>query len=87
MGLEGALVMDVTEGSGADKAGILPTRRSSNGDIVLGDLIVEINDDPVRSNNELLLTLEKYKSGDQVNVKVKRKDQSTTLTVILGSMH
>jgi len=87
MGLEGALVMDVTPGGGAEKAGILPTRRSSNGDILLGDLIVEINDEPVKSNNDLLLTLEKYKSGDQVKVKVKRNDQSNTLTVTLGSMH
>jgi S1-C subfamily serine protease len=85
MGLEGALVLDVTEGSGAEKAGILPTRRTSNGDIVLGDLIVEVNDEPVRSNNDLLLTLEKYKSGDEVKVKVKRKVLSTTLTVTLGS--
>ena len=87
MGLQGALVMEVTDGGGAEKAGILPTRRSSSGDIILGDLIVEINDEPVQSNNDLLLTLEKYKSGDQVKVKVKRKDQSTTLTVTLGSMH
>jgi len=87
MGLEGALVMDVSPGGGAEKAGILPTRRSSNGDILLGDLIVEINDEPVKSNNDLLLTLEKYKSGDQVKVKVKRNDQSNTLTVTLGSMH
>jgi S1-C subfamily serine protease len=49
--------MDVTEGSGADKAGIQPTRRASSGDIIPGDLIVAINDDPVKSNNDLLLTL------------------------------
>jgi len=87
MGLKGALVMDVTKGGGAEKAGILPTRRSSQGEIILGDLIVEINDEPVTSNNDLLLTLEKYKSGDQVKVMVMRKDQSSTLTVTLGSAH
>jgi S1-C subfamily serine protease len=87
MELQGALVMEVTEGGGAEKAGILPTRRNSNGDIILGDLIVELNDEPIKSNNDLLLALEKYKSGDQVKVKVKRKEQSTTLTVTLGSAH
>jgi S1-C subfamily serine protease len=83
--LVGALVMDVTQGSGAEKAGIQPTRRSSNGEIILGDLITEINGTPISSNNDLLLTLEKYKPGDQVSVKVKRKQQTSTLTVKLGS--
>ncbi len=85
MGLQGALVMDVTKGGGAEKAGILPTRRSPQGDILLGDLIVEVNDDPIKSYSDLLLTLEKYKTGDQVKVKVKRREESTTLMVTLGS--
>jgi S1-C subfamily serine protease len=85
MGLQGVLVMDVTKGSGAEKAGMQPTRRSGNGDIILGDLIVGINDEPIRSTNDLLVALEKYKSGDEVRVKVRRRDQSTTLTVTLGS--
>jgi len=87
MGLEGALVMDVTQGSGADRAGIRPTKRDANGEIVLGDLIVEVNDDAIKSNNDLLLALEKYKTGDQVKVKVKRNNQSDLLTVTLGSSH
>ena len=87
MGLEGALVMDVTQGGSAEKAGLRPTRRDETGDIILGDLIVEVNDDPITSNNDLLLTLEKYKTGDQVKVKVKRRNQSDTITVTLGSSH
>jgi len=85
MGLEGALVMNVNEGGSAAKAGIQPTRRDKSGDIVLGDLIVEVNDDPIKSNNDLLLALEKYKTGDQVKVKVKRRNQSDTIMVTLGS--
>jgi S1-C subfamily serine protease len=38
--LKGALVIDVTPGSGAQKAGIEPTRRNYYGEIVWGDLIV-----------------------------------------------
>ncbi len=87
MDLQGALVMNVGRGGSADKAGILPTRRDKSGDIILGDLIVEVNDDPIKSNNDLLLALEKYKTGDQVKVKVKRGTQSETIIVTLGSAY
>ena len=85
MDMEGALVMYVTDGSGAARAGIMPTRRSRSGEIILGDLIVAIDDKPITSNNDLLLTLEKYKPGDQVSVKVKRDGKTSTVTVTLGS--
>ncbi len=85
LNLEGALVLDVTPGSGADKGGIRPTRRSSDGEMTLGDLIVEINDEAIKSNNDLFLTLEKYKPGDQIRLKVIRNKQPTTLNVTLGS--
>ncbi len=85
LNLEGAMVLDVAPGSGAAKSGLRPTRRSSSGEITMGDLIVEINDEPIRSNNDLLLTLEKYKPGDQIRMKVIRNDQPATVNVTLGS--
>ncbi len=85
LNLQGALVMDVTPGGGADKAGVKPTRRSSNGEFILGDLIIEINDEVIASNSDLFLTLEKYKPGDQIRMKVKRNNQTITLNVVLGS--
>lgn len=85
MELKGALVMDVAKGSGAEKGGLQPTRRSANGDIIVGDLIVEINGEPIESNNDLFLTLEKFEPGQQIRLKVKRKDQISDLTITLGS--
>jgi len=85
MKLKGALVMDVAPGSGAAKGGLKPTTRTRTGEIVLGDLIMEINGEPIKSNNDLLLTLEKYKPGDQVRMKVMRDDQPATINVTLGS--
>ncbi|HJW28969.1 MAG TPA: PDZ domain-containing protein, partial [Saprospiraceae bacterium] len=87
MGLQGALVMDVTEGSGAEQAGIRPTRRSSLGETELGDLIIGLDDSPVQNANDLLLALEKYKPGDHVKVKVQREKQTSVLTVTLGAPH
>lgn len=85
MNLKGALVLDVTPGSGAEKGGLKPTRRSLTGELVIGDLIVEINSEAIESNNDLLLTVEKYKPGQQIKVKVKRGEQTHDLTITLGS--
>jgi S1-C subfamily serine protease len=85
MELTGALVLDVASGSGAEKAGIRPTMRTSSGELKLGDLIIEIDNQPITSNNDLFLLLEKFKPGDEVSVKVRRDDQTETLRVILGS--
>jgi S1-C subfamily serine protease len=83
--LQGALVMNVAPGSGAQRGGLRSTRRLTNGDVALGDLIVAINNEAIRSNNDLLLTLEKYKPGDRIEVTVNRDNQTSKLTVVLGS--
>lgn len=85
LSLEGAMVLDVAPGSGAAKSGLKPTRRTSSGQMILGDLIVEINGENIKSNNDLLLTLEKFKPGDQIQMKVIRNDQPATINVTLGS--
>ena len=85
LNLEGALVLDVAPGSGAARGGLRPTRRASNGEMTLGDLIVEIDGQPIKSNNDLFLTLEKYKPGDQIRVKVIRNKQPATVNITLGS--
>lgn len=85
MKLEGAMIMAVVPGSGAAKSGLKPTRGSSDGQITMGDLIVEIDGQIIKSNNDLLLTLEKYKPGDQIRLKVIRNDQPSNINVILGS--
>lgn len=85
MELKGALVMAVAPGSGAENGGLQPTRKTSDGEFIMGDLIIEVNEEPIGSNNDLLLTLEKYKPGEQIRLKVKRKQQTANLTITLGS--
>lgn len=80
---EGALVINVAEGSAAARAGIRPTLRSRAGEITLGDVIVSINNDAIKNGNEISLILEKYKPGNTVNVKVVRDGKTTNLQVKL----
>ena len=84
LGLEGALVGDVTPGTGADDADIRPTYRSRSGRWVLGDLIVAVDGMPVRSHGDLYLALERRAPGETVTVTVARDGRETDLRVRLG---
>lgn len=61
----GALVQTVQEGSNAAAAGLLSTRRGLGG-IVTGDVIVGLDDDPVRNPAELFNLVESHSIGDTV---------------------
>ncbi|MBK8506784.1 MAG: trypsin-like peptidase domain-containing protein [Saprospiraceae bacterium] len=82
-GIEGAVVSNVQSGSAAAKAGILPIKRNNRGEIVIGDIIVGLNDEKVKTNSDLLLSLEKYKPGDAIDLIIMRADKATTVKVVL----
>jgi S1-C subfamily serine protease len=84
MNLKGALIINVTEGSGAEKAGLRGTSMDRNRDITLGDIITGIGDTEVRSNNDLILALEKYKVGDVISVKIRRDDKEKEVQIELS---
>ncbi len=85
LGLEGALVLDISRNGAADRAGIQPTYRDRSGAIRLGDIIVGINGEKITSNNDLYLTLEKYNPNDVVRVKLLREERSMELEVKLDA--
>ena len=82
-GYEGLLVMNVFKGSGAEAAGIQSTYRDRNGRFQLGDIIVGIDTNQIKSRNDLRLALENYKPGEEVKLTVLRKDQPVELKLIL----
>jgi len=84
-GLEGALIMGVYRGSGADRAGLEATYRDRRGRVVLGDLIVALDGQKVESGLDLILLLERYRSDDRVTVDLERGDERRTVEVVLGS--
>lgn len=84
-GIEGAVVTDVVDGSGADRAGIRPISRDRRGRVVVGDVIIAVNGEPVRSGGELGLALESHREGDIVTVTVNRDGSKQDLRVKLGA--
>ena len=66
--VKGVPVVRVQRGSGAEKAGLKGVRKNRLGDLLFGDIIVAVDNVPVRSNDELLTVLERHKIGDMVTV-------------------
>jgi S1-C subfamily serine protease len=86
LGVTGVLVVDVTPGSAAAKAGIRPTTREASGRVRLGDVIVAIDGKKVESPNELYLAFEKYKVGDVVTVSLLRDGNTVQNKVTLEAV-
>ncbi len=83
-GLKGLLVLNVIEGSGADKAGIQPTYRDAYGRVHFGDLIIKIDEQQIKNKNDLYFAMEEHKPGDVVVVTLIRADKEIEVKVKLG---
>jgi S1-C subfamily serine protease len=80
---EGALVRDVDRRGAAAAAGLLPTRYDAAGNVVLGDIIVSIDGQAVKTSADLYRILERYNVGDEIRVEIIRAGRSRTLNVRL----
>ncbi|MDZ7290533.1 MAG: trypsin-like peptidase domain-containing protein [candidate division KSB1 bacterium] len=83
LGIEGVIIGEVQRGGPADKAGLQGLQRNWRGELILGDVIVGIDDAKIRSFDELSNVLERYKVGDEVNVKFLRNDKERSVRVRL----
>ena len=83
----GILVFNVLPGSGAEKAGMQPTRQTANGRTILGDLIKEIDGHEVSNSKDLFRILDKKSVGDTIAVTVYRNGKKKQLNVILGALN
>lgn len=72
MGIKGVLLISVVSDGPAAQAGLQPTRRSVDGDIHLGDVLVAVDGKPVESGDELFGRLESYNVGDTVKLTILR---------------
>jgi S1-C subfamily serine protease len=86
LGVTGVLVVEVTQGSAAARAGLRPTRREASGRVRLGDVITAIDGKKIESSNELFLLLEKHKVGDSINVTLLREGKAVQVKVILEAV-
>ncbi|GAB5414806.1 MAG: trypsin-like peptidase domain-containing protein [Congregibacter sp.] len=83
-GIEGLPIVRVFPGLSADDAGLRGARQSARGGIQLGDIIVAIDDEPVRSHDDYLSIMENHKPGDVVTVSVRYGDAERDVKVRLS---
>ena len=82
---KGVGLVNVTAGSPAARAGLRPFRRNENGEIIQGDVITAVNDDPVASLDDLLTQLERYQPGDSVTLTLSRGGKTRKEAVTLAA--
>jgi S1-C subfamily serine protease len=68
----GVMVVDVREGSGAAKAGLVGIRESRHGDTLLGDIIVKVAGRETPTPRDLQSVLQDFSPGQVVEVEVLR---------------
>ena len=81
---KGVAIVQVGNGSPAAKAGLQAFRRGSRGEVVQGDVITAINDEPVGDLDDMLAVLEKRQAGESVQLTLWREGRSRRQQVILG---
>jgi S1-C subfamily serine protease len=84
-GAGGVLVLGVTAGSPASRAGLRATRQERNGNIVIGDIIAALDGRAVANAAELNAALDAHEFGDRVMLTVVRNDKQIEVPVTLDS--
>lgn len=74
-GIEGVIVLDTLEGSDPERAGMRGLSRVDRGRIRLGDVIVEVEGEAVRNEDDLASIIEQKRPGDVVTVKTVRDNR------------
>ena len=80
---DGALILQVSPGGPAEKAGLRGAGYNEDHDLVLGDVITAIDGKPIASGSDLFAALEGHKPGDSVTATYVRKGQQLEAKVTL----
>jgi S1-C subfamily serine protease len=83
---EGLVVMQVAPGSPAAAAGLRGLQQDDYGQVLLGDIIVAVDGQAVKEQEDLMRAVEQHQIGDEVEVEVLRGRQNVTLTMRLSEM-
>ena len=84
----GLLIIQVTPGSAADKAGLRAgTERAYIGNVPItlgGDLIVSVDGQPVQDQQDLAHVMQNHHAGDTITVAIYRGKKRMEIKVVLG---
>ena len=83
LGRTGVLFIAVAPNTPAKRAGLEPTFRDALGQLVIGDLIVGVEDEVIETIDDLLNALERTLPGQTISVKVVRRGEETEIAVTM----
>ena len=79
----GVAILSIEPGSPAAKAGLHGARQASNGDILMGDILMAIDGTSVDSADDVARILDRHQVGDSVKLVFERDGQRHLATVRL----
>jgi len=82
---KGVAIVQVASGTPAARAGLQPFRRGERGEVLPGDVITAINDEPVADLDDMLAQLERRQPGDSVTLTVWRAGNTRKQAVVLAA--
>ncbi len=83
--VQGVVVVGVLPGSAAEAAGMRGTTRLKDGRLRVGDILLTIDDKPIRNSDQLYLAMERYKPGDTVTITYWREGKTVSKKIMLDS--
>jgi S1-C subfamily serine protease len=79
--IEGLPIVHVYPGLPAAKAGMMAAYRGQRGEVVLGDIITAMGDQPIRSNSDFYDALENLSPDDTVTITTRRGGETRSFQV------
>ncbi len=84
--LPGVLVVGVSPDSAAEKAGLRATQFGEQGRLVLGDVIVAIDGEPIRKADDLYRRIDRLEVGATVKLQLLREGQQAVVNAVLEAL-
>ncbi|MCD9458984.1 trypsin-like peptidase domain-containing protein [Marinibactrum halimedae] len=83
--VKGVPILRVSPRGPADKAGLQGIQRNRWGTVVLGDIIIGVDNNPIRNYDDLLSVLESHQPGDDIVLQVIRNGEGIEKELTLAA--
>ncbi len=86
-GVQGVIVWEVPEDTAAGAAGLVGVRHDRGGRWLLGDVIIAVDNQPVRTEKDLFRGLDNHEVGDTVVLRLNRQGEERDVNVQLQPLN
>ncbi len=87
IGIEGVGILEVFKGSSAEEAGLREVKRLPNGQIEMGDIIIEVDGSKIREGSDLVKSLDRHEVGEEVDIIIIRENIKKSMRIVIQSVN